>query len=90
MFAIGGDQGVYLQNNIDRYYSNVGLLVNGEDPNGTTTFTDCGPKAYAQTTATNIRNTSTVVKFGVGSVYATGTNASVTYASTTTWANLAN
>ena len=88
MFAIGGDPGVYLQNDIDRYFPNVGLLVNGEDPNGTTTFTDRGPKAYAQTTATNIRNTSTNFKMGLGSIYATGTNASVTFASTTTWANL--
>lgn len=68
-----GNQSIYLQNSLDENYSNVRLLLKGEDGNNTTTFTDHGPNRRVPASSSVTVNTSTQAKFGSGSIYSTGT-----------------
>ena len=69
----------------DPSYGSVYLLLKGEDTPNTATFTDESPSPLTPTSSTLAVNTSTVAKFGSGSIRIIGLNASILYASNSNW-----
>ena len=79
---------VYLHNSLDPNYSSVVLLLKGENNNGSTTFTDDGPLRFVPTSSVATVNTTTIAKFGQGSIFSTGTYR-IQYATSTTYSQSA-
>lgn len=76
---------IYGHNSLDEKYPNVLLLLKGEDPNGSTTFTDWSSYKRVPTGVIATVNTSTQKKWGSGSIYSTGTNISIRYGTSADW-----
>lgn len=56
----------------DPYYSSVSLLLNGDGSNGSTAFTDLSSSPKTVTTNGNTQISTSVVKYGTGSIYFDG------------------
>jgi hypothetical protein len=57
---------------IDPNYNNVSLLLRGNDTNGSTTFVDSSSSPKSLTTYGNTQTSTSVKKFGTGSIYFDG------------------
>jgi hypothetical protein len=66
---------------VDPYFSSVGLLLSGDGANGVNYFTDLSIGSKTVTTVGNTQVSTSVKKFGTGSIYFDGANDSLSISS---------
>ncbi len=69
---------------VDPYYAATTLLLPGTGTNGSTTFTDSGPQAFAMTPVGNAQISTTQSKWGSGAIFFDGSGDYANMTNTTT------